>query len=431
MTEGAARPPRRSVRIGATDLHVAPLAVGAWSWGDWRYWGYGESFGPKDVVDAFVASADAGLDLFDTAEVYGDGESEKILGWLLRKRGAPLAVATKFALLPGRDARTLPRALDASLRRLGLPRVDLYQIHWPDRAQASVDALMEGLARAALAGKARAVGVSNFSATEMREAHAALARRGVPLASNQVRYSLLDRAPEVDGVLDACRELGVTLLAYSPLSQGLLTGKYAPGRPPPSPRAGHAEFAEENLLAVAPLVAMLTEIGKAHGDARPEQVALAWLSERGAVPIAGAKTGDQARINAGALAVELGAGEVESLDRASSRWRAVRAAAPDRLHQRIMGIGRVGWRTAQRVATRTRQRWNPALGNAARVSRTKARGRPKRTAPSERLTRFASRKASASAPSSGATRVSLWCRRIIRSTSCASMAPWPGGRVPR
>ena len=221
---------RREVRLGATDVHVAPLAVGTWSWGERRYWGYEESFGPRDVVDAFAASADAGVDLFDTAEVYGDGESEKILGWLLRKRGGSLAVATKFALLPGRDARTLPRALDAGLRRLGLPRVDLYQIHWPDRTVASIDALMGGLADAVAAGKARAVGVSNFSATEMREAHAALARRGVPLASNQVRYSLLHRAPEVDGVLDACGELGVTLLAYSPIAQGILTGKYAPGR---------------------------------------------------------------------------------------------------------------------------------------------------------------------------------------------------------
>ena len=315
---------RRQVRLGATDLHVAPLAVGAWSWGDRRYWGYEDSFGPRDVVDAFAASADAGLDLFDTAEVYGDGESEKILGWLVRKRGGTLAVATKFALLPGRDARALPRALDASLRRLGLPRVDLYQIHWPDRAQASVGALMDGLADAVAAGKVRAVGVSNFSATEMREAHAALARRGVPLASNQVRYNLLHRAPEVDGVLDACRELGVTLLAYSPLAQGILTGKYGPGRTPDGPRAGHAEFAAGNLAAAKPLIELLAEIGEAHDGARPEQVALAWLLAKGVVPIAGAKTGDQARVNAGALAIELSDDEVAVLDRASERWRSVK-----------------------------------------------------------------------------------------------------------
>ena len=319
--------PRRRLRIGATDLYVVPLAVGTWSWGERRYWGYNESFGPPDVVDAFAASAEAGLDLFDTAEVYGDGESEKILGWLVRKRGGSLAVATKFALLPGRDASTLTRALDASLRRLGLPRVNLYQVHWPDRAQASIAALMGGLADAVAAGKARAVGVSNFSAMEMREAHVALARRGVPLASNQVRYSLLHRAPEVDGVLDACRELGVTLLAYSPLGQGILTGKYAPGRAPSGPRAGHAEFDAENLDAAKPLVELLAEVGAVHDGARPEQVALAWLLAKGVVPIAGAKTGEQAQINAGALTIELAADEVEALDRASHRWRFARGGS--------------------------------------------------------------------------------------------------------
>ena len=313
---------RPRTRIGRTDLEVAPLAVGTWAWGERRFWGYERDFGPRDVVDAFSTSVDAGLDLYDTAEVYGDGESERILGWMANKRGAPLLVATKFGLLPGRDARTLPRALDASLRRLGLPRVDLYQIHWPDQAAAPIPALMDALADAVARGKARAVGVSNYSASEMREAHAALARRGVPLASNQVRYSLIHRAPEADGVLDACRELGVTLLASSPLGQGILTGKYAPGRPPAGPRAGHAEFAAENLAAAAEVVGLLREIGAAHGGAPPEQAALAWLMARpGVVPIAGAKTGEQARINAGALGLALAPGEVEALDRASERWR--------------------------------------------------------------------------------------------------------------
>jgi aryl-alcohol dehydrogenase-like predicted oxidoreductase len=309
------------VRIGRTDLEVAPIAVGTWAWGERRYWGYETDHGPRDVVDAFAASADAGLDLFDTAEVYGDGESEKILGWLVRKRGGRLLVATKFGLLPGRDARMLPRALDASLKRLGLPRVDLYQIHWPDRTMASIDALMDQLAGVVAAGKARAVGVSNFSAEEMREAHAALARYGVPLASNQVRYGLMHRAPEANGVLDACRALGVTLLAYSPLEQGILCGKYDIGRVPIGPRAGHPEFGEESLHAARPLVALLREIGAAHDGRPPEQIALAWLTAKAdVVPIAGAKTGAQAASNAGALGLVLTEDEVATLDRASERW---------------------------------------------------------------------------------------------------------------
>jgi aryl-alcohol dehydrogenase-like predicted oxidoreductase len=310
------------VRLGRTDVEVAPLAAGTWAWGERRYWRYEEDHGPRDVVDAFAASVDAGVDLFDTAEVYGDGESEKILGWLAQKRGGGVLVATKFGLLPGRDASTLPRALDASLRRLRLPRVDLYQIHWPDRTMASVEALMERLADAVQAGKARAVGVSNYSADEMRAAHAALARRGVPLATNQVRYGLLHRAPEVDGVLDACRELGVTLLAYSPLAQGILAGKYGEGRLPAGPRAGHPEFAPASLAAAAPLVALLREIGAAQGGRPPEQVALAWLMAKpGVVPIAGAKTGAQAAVNAGALGLALASDEVAALDAASEPWR--------------------------------------------------------------------------------------------------------------
>ncbi|MEP7121089.1 MAG: aldo/keto reductase [Byssovorax sp.] len=312
----------RRVRLGRSALSVAPLAVGTWAWGERKYWGYEREFTSRDVVDAFVASADAGLTLFDTAEVYGHGESEKILGFLLRKRGEGLRVATKFALLPGRDgARALPRALDLSLKRLGVPRVDLYQIHWPDTAMASIDALMDALADAVDAGKVGAVGVSNFTATEMRAAHAALARRGIPLASNQVHYSLIHRAPEADGVLDACRELDVALLAYSPLEQGILGGKYPPGKPPEGPRARLPSFAAENLAAAGEVVALLGSLGETRGNG-PDQLALAWLlAQPGVVPIAGAKTAAQAERNAGALAITLDPEEIAAIDRATTRWK--------------------------------------------------------------------------------------------------------------
>lgn len=315
--------PSDRVRLGASSLFVKPIGVGTWAWGEREYWGYERSFGAREVVDAFSTSVDLGLDFFDTAEVYGHGESEKILGWMVRKRGAPLVVATKFALLPGRaGARALPRALDASLRRLGAPRVDLYQIHWADVAMASIESLMDAMADAVAAGKIAAVGVSNFSASEMRAAHAALARRGVPLATNQVHYSLLHRAPEIDGVLDACRDLGVTLLAYSPLEQGLLTGKYGPDRAPAGPRARLPSFAADNLRALPPVLDALRAVGEAHGGTRPEQVALAWLRAKpNVVPIPGAKDGAQAAINAGALALSLAADEVERLDRAAEAWK--------------------------------------------------------------------------------------------------------------
>jgi len=310
----------RRVRLGASALEVMPLGVGCWAWGDRRYWRYEEDHGPRDVVAAFSASIAAGLDLFDTAEAYGWGKGEQLVGALVRRSGRPLVVATKYAPLAGRGgAAAIPKAIAGSLRRLGLPHIDLYQLHWADRDEAPIPAVMGTFADAVEAGRVRAIGVSNFSAAEMRAAHAALARRGIPLASNQVHYSLLHRAPEADGVLDACRELGVALLAYSPLEQGLLTGKYAPGALPAGPRADSDAFSAANVAAAQPVLATLRAIAGAHA-VTPAAVALAWLlAKPGVVPLAGAKSGEQAEANARALDVTLAAAEMAELDAVSER----------------------------------------------------------------------------------------------------------------
>jgi aryl-alcohol dehydrogenase-like predicted oxidoreductase len=320
-----APPTRPRVQLGATDVRVAPLAVGTWSWGERRYWGYDDGYGPSDVADAFVASADAGLDLFDTAEVYGDGESEKILGWLVRKRGGRLAVATKFGLLPGRDARTPPRALDASLRRLGLPQVDLYQIHWPDRSRASIAELMNGLANAVEAGKARAVGVSNFGANEMREAHAALARRArTPGRAARLEPGALQpSSPCPRGRRRARRVSGAERHAarLQPARAGHPHGQVhgGPGTIRSARRSRRVRDREPRRCGW--LVEKVVEVGAAHGGARPEQIALAWLGREGRRSHRGAKTGEPATINAGALAVELAPDEIDAIDRVSERWQ--------------------------------------------------------------------------------------------------------------
>jgi aryl-alcohol dehydrogenase-like predicted oxidoreductase len=309
------------VRLGHSPLEVAPLGVGCWAWGDRHYWRYEEDHGPREVVDAFGACLEAGLDLFDTAEAYGWGKGEKILGALTRRSGRALVIATKYAPLTGRGGTgAIAKGLAGSLKRLGLPCIDLYQLHWADTEEAPIAAAMDAFADAVEAGQIRAVGVSNFRAAEMREAHAALARRGVPLATNQVHYSLLHRAPEVDGVLDACRELEVTLLAYSPLEQGLLTGKYAPDALPSGLRGQAAWFAPNNVAAAQPVVARLRAIAAAHGvDAAG--VAIAWLlAKPGVVPLAGAKTGEQAARNAKALDLTLAEEEVAELDASTETW---------------------------------------------------------------------------------------------------------------
>lgn len=309
-------------RLGASPVEVVPLGVGCWAWGDEEYWRYGVEHGAEDAVAAFQACLAAGLDFFDTAEAYAWGKGEQLLGALARRSGTTVKIATKYAPLAGRGgAGAVAKGIAGSLRRLRVPAIDLYQLHWADRDEAPIDAMMDALADAVAAGQARAVGVSNFRAGEMREAHAALARRGVPLAVNQVRYSLLHRSPEVDGVLDACRELGVTLLAYSPLEQGLLAGTYSVRHLPAGGRARMPWFAPDNVTAAQPVTDLLRAIGAGHG-VEPAAVALAWLlTQPEVVPLAGARTAEQARCNAAALDVALSESERASLDEATSAWR--------------------------------------------------------------------------------------------------------------
>jgi aryl-alcohol dehydrogenase-like predicted oxidoreductase len=151
--------------------------------------------------------------------------------------------------------------------------------------------------------------VSNYSTSEMEAIHAELQKRGVPLASNQVEYSLLRRYPETSGLLDSCRRLGVVLLAYSPIGQGRLTGKYSASNPPP----GRRNFSDHPMEKVDTIVAELRRVGDAHGKT-PSEVALRWLIEKGTVPIPGAKNAQQASANAGALGWRLGDEEVAALD---------------------------------------------------------------------------------------------------------------------
>lgn len=313
-------------------ISIAPLGVGAWPWGSTWYWGYGKSYGEDDVRGAFQASLDAGVTMFDTAEVYGRGNSERILGRMTRELketphpdpppqggrgvGQPF-VATKYMPYPWRwRAGDVPRALRASLRRLGLERVDLYQIHWPVvPARLRLGQWMEGLVRAHGEGLVTAVGVSNFDADLTRRAHELLSRAGIPLASNQLPYSLLDRHIEHEGLLDVCKDLDVTVIAYSPIAEGLLTGKYTPDDKPAGYRGWRLR---KKVVQVQPIVEALREIGGRHEGKTPSQVALRWLIQKGSLPIPGAKTAQQATDNAGALGWELTDGDMAALDEVSA-----------------------------------------------------------------------------------------------------------------
>ena len=311
--------PTQTVTLPGCPTPIAPLGVGTWAWGDrttWGMGGYDTTFTEAAIEEAWTASLDAGLALFDTAEVYGKGESERIIGRLLAQdpsRRSSVVLATKFMPMPYKlnVGGAMRAALEASIERLGVEHVDLYQIHGPISLR-SKGALAEALAEVHAAGLTSAVGVSNYSVKEMTKIHTELAKRGVPLASNQVEHSLLRRAPETSGLLDACQRLGVVLLAYSPIGQGRLTGKYSAANPPPGKRG----FSAHPMETVDRVVAELRRIDGAR-ERTPSQVALRWLIEKGTVPIPGAKNAAQATENAGALGWSLTEEEMAALDAAS------------------------------------------------------------------------------------------------------------------
>ncbi|XP_066345492.1 uncharacterized oxidoreductase At1g06690, chloroplastic-like [Miscanthus floridulus] len=309
------------VRLGGSSVVVTKLGIGAWSWGDTTYWNDSEwdDRRLREAQDAFDASIDNGMTFFDTAEVYGTAlmgavNSESLLGGFIKERQqkeqVEVAVATKFAALPWRFGRgSVLSALKKSLDRLGLSSVELYQLHWPGIW--GNEGYLDGLADAYEQGLVKAVGVSNYNEKRLRDAHARLKKRGVPLAANQVNYSLIYRTPELNGVKAACDELGITLIAYSPIAQGVLTGKYTPENPPTGPRAN--TYTPEFLTKLQPLMNRIKEIGASYGKS-PTQVSLNWLTCQGnVVPIPGAKNASQAKEFAGALGWSLTGDEVEEL----------------------------------------------------------------------------------------------------------------------
>ena len=318
----------QTVTLGPGGPVVPALGIGTWAWGDSIFWDYGKAYSDSDLHAAFDATLNAGFTLFDTAEIYGFGQSERLIGRFMQRRPQQAAqratVATKYFPLPWRFSRqSVSDALSASLDRLQVASVALYQVHQPVSFLLSQKDLMQALAAEFKRGRIGAVGVSNYSATQMREAHHYLAEQGVPLAVNQVQYSLLHRKPETNGVIDTARELGVTILAYSPLAQGLLTGKYTPEADikPAGARWLDPRFSQSGLTKLMPVIQALQEIGKRR-DRTPAQVALNWLVAQGNVmPIPGAKNAHQATQNAGALGWQLTTDELERLDQLTRCYR--------------------------------------------------------------------------------------------------------------
>jgi aryl-alcohol dehydrogenase-like predicted oxidoreductase len=314
-----------------TPTRISKIGLGTWQFGA-KEWGYGEGYAGQVARDIVRRALDLGVTLFDTAEIYGFGRSERILGEAIGDRRASVFLATKlFPVLP--LAPVVEQRGVASANRLGTRKLDLYQVHWPNPL-VSDGTIMQGMRALQRVGLVGEVGVSNYPLARWQAAEKALGGR---VLSNQVRYSLADRAPEKD-LLPFAAKAGRVVMAYSPLAQGLLSGRYDRDNPPTNRvRTGNPLFLPENLDRASELIGVLREVADAHA-ATPAQVALAWVIRHPAVTaIPGASTVEQLESNVAAAELELSDDEYATLNAASERFQPVtgRATVPAMVRARL------------------------------------------------------------------------------------------------
>jgi aryl-alcohol dehydrogenase-like predicted oxidoreductase len=327
-----------------TPVRISKIGLGTWQFGS-RAWGYGTSYAELEAAAIVRRAIELGVTLFDTAEVYGLGRSERILGQAIAGHRDGVFLATK--LLP---AMPLPPVVQqravASAARLGVSRIDLYQVHQPNPFVRDT-VIMRGMQTLRRVGLVAEVGVSNYSLRRWRAAEEALGSR---VLSNQVQFNLVTTAP-ADDLVPYAEENGRVVIAYSPLAQGLLSGRYTgSNRPSNQVRAFNAAFLPANLERAATLLAVLREVAAAH-DATPAQIALAWVIRSPAVTaIPGASSLRQLESNAAAADIELTDDEWRALRDASDRFRPVTgpAALPGLLRARA---GRPAAGRGSRVTT--------------------------------------------------------------------------------
>ncbi len=311
-------------QLGKTGIEITPIGLGCWQFhsGGSRMSSMFWKSPPQDEVNKIVKTAlEGGINWFDTAEVYGHGGSEKALSTALSNAGkadGEVVIATKWWPF-FRTAGNIPRTIGDRQRYLAPFKIDLYQIHMP-YAFSSVKAQMDAMTALVKAGKIRSIGVSNFSAAKMRRAHAALAKHGLPLASNQVEFNLLNRDIEKNGILDAAKELNITIIAYVPLAQGLLTGKFH--KNPESVKKlpfMRRMMVRRKFEKSRPLVKMLEDIAGSY-NCTASEVALSWVINYFGdtiVAIPGASKEEHALQNVRAMNLKLTKDEMAKLDELS------------------------------------------------------------------------------------------------------------------
>ena len=302
------------------DLFKIQLGFGTWQWGDKFVWGYGrEDYTDDDIKAAFDTAIQAGIQFFDTAEIYGLGKSERFIGAFIPQTDQPVFVATKYMPFPWRTLflpkRAFFDALRNSLKRLGISTIPLYQIHWPNPLAKSAT-LLAYMAEAVDRGLIQQVGVSNFNTAQVLDAHKTLSHLNIPLASNQIKYNLLDRQAEFNGLMEVCKDLGVRVIAYSPLAQGFLSGKYTPERMPSTYR--YRRLSTWQRSRFPDMVRELRLVGDKYEGKSPAQVAINWTIMKGTLPIPGVKNSSQVLSCLGALGWRLTPEDLLRLDEISA-----------------------------------------------------------------------------------------------------------------
>lgn len=315
--------------LGKSDVKITPIGLGCWQFSKrnnfaGKFWPWLED----DVIHDIVRiSLEGGINWFDTAELYGQGASERALSKALTELGkkpGDVIVATKWWPM-FRFASNIPATIGERISCLEPFPIDLYQVHQPYGFSSEVSE-MEAMAGLVNSGKIRHVGVSNFPAAKMRRAWETLQKSGIPLVSNQVRYSLLDRRIETNGVMDVAKELGITIIAYSPLAQGLLTGKFHENPEMVKTlgfRSYMPQFKPKAMEKSRPVIDVLKNLALKY-QATPSQVALNWLVNYHGdtvVAIPGASKVKHAEENVGTMGFRLSAEDMKHLDDVSAGFR--------------------------------------------------------------------------------------------------------------
>ncbi len=295
---------------------VGRVGLGTWQFGS-REWGYGEGYAAGTAADIVRRARELGVNLFDTAEIYSYGRSERILSEALGDDRDKVVLASKvFPVAP--IPWVIRQRAGASAARLRVDRIPLYQVHWPNPAVPD-SVIMPGMRALLDDGLIGAAGVSNYSLRRWRAADAALGR---PVVSNQVQFSLAHSGALADLVPFAEKESRI-VIAYSPLAQGLLGGKYGVDHRPGGIRSTNALFGTENLKCAEPMLDLLRRVAAAH-EVKPAQVALAWLlSLPQVVVIPGASSVEQLEFNVAAADLELDAASLTALTEAAKAFKPV------------------------------------------------------------------------------------------------------------